>query len=75
MLRRSRFAAQFIDSHPVLTPRKIMSDRRLMLPEYRKLCVIPLYFNDPRCDNIYFKCHRIEMKFTQRRYHRICVIS
>lgn len=49
MPRRSRFAAQFIDSHPVLTPRKIMNDRRLMLPGYGKLCVTSLYFNVPLC--------------------------
>lgn len=59
---RSRFAAQFIDSHPVLTPRKIMSDR-LMLPGYGKLCVTPLYFNVPlvpmRAGGIHTRCHQI----------------
>lgn len=66
MSRRSRFAAhnQFIDSHPILTPRKIMSDPdRLMLPGYRELCVTPLYFNGP------LMSHRAGI---HTRYHRIC---
>jgi len=50
----SIFAAQFIDSHPVLTPHKIMSDCRLMLSEYRKLCVTSLYLNDPLMSSQWF---------------------
>lgn len=36
-----------MDSHPVLTPRKIMSDRRLMAPRYRELRAGPLCPNGP----------------------------
>jgi len=46
-LSPSLLADQFVDSHPILTRRKIMSDRRLMVSECRRLRATLLCSNDP----------------------------
>lgn len=50
----SRFAAsRFIDSHPILTPRKIMSNRRIMIAGYHELRVTPMASSDVIASNIW----------------------